>query len=92
MTTPVPDSKTPVFIAVGIAAVALLLGLLTSSGGAKILLGLVAAGGCIPAGVAMWKGIQQETQTTLGMGVLALFLCLGVAAVLLVWGIIMIVA
>jgi hypothetical protein len=92
MASPVADSKTPVLVAVAIALLALVLGILVSSGAAKILFGLIAAGGSIPAGVAMWKGIQQEQQTSLAMGVGALFLSLGVALVLLIWGVIVIVA
>jgi len=90
MGTPVPDSKTPVLVAVAIAVGALILGIIVSSGVGKLLLGLLAACGAIPAAIGMWKGIQQQTQGTLAMSLGALVLALGCAAVLLIWGVIVI--
>lgn len=88
MSNPVPDSKTPIFVAVGLACAGLLLGIVLSGGGGKLFAGLLAAAGAIPAGVGMWKGIQQQTQTTLAMALGALLLSLGVAAVMIIWAII----
>jgi hypothetical protein len=88
MSTPVADSKTPILISLGIGALALVIGLLASSAIGKLLAGLLAASGSIPAGVGMWKGIQQETQTTLGLSLLALVLDLAVAAALIIWAIV----
>jgi len=88
MTNPVPDSKTPIFVAVALAVVGLLLGVILSSGGGKLVAGLIAATGAVPAGVGMWKGIQQQTQSSLAMALGALLFSLAVAAAMIVWAII----
>jgi hypothetical protein len=88
MADPVPDSKTPVFIALACAALGLVLGIILHSGGGKLAAGLIAAGGAIPAAVGMWKGIQQQTQTTLASALGALILSLLVAAAMIIWAII----
>ena len=84
MGNPVPDSKTPAFVAfamvvVGIA-IAAVQGLLHGS----IVGGVIAALGVIPACYGMWKGIQQETQGTLAVSVTAVLVTLAVGAVLIV--------
>jgi hypothetical protein len=88
MSTPVPDSKTPIFVALGLAIAGLLIGVMLSSGGGKLFAGLLAGAGAIPAGVGMWKGIQQQTQTSLAMALGALLFSLGVAAAMIIWAII----
>jgi hypothetical protein len=84
MGNPVPDTKTPAFVAyvmvvVGIA-IAAAQGLLHGS----ILGGVIAAAGAIPACYGMWKGIQQETQGTLALSVSAVLVSLAVGAILIV--------
>jgi hypothetical protein len=54
----------------------------------SILGGIIAAGGAIPACFGMWKGIQQETQGTLALSVVAVLVALGVGAILIVLGIV----
>ena len=49
----------------------------------SILGGIIAGLGAIPACYGMWKGIQQETQSTLAMSVGAVLLSLAVGAVLI---------
>ena len=88
MATPSPDSKTPVLVAVAFAVAGLVLGLVLTGGGGKLAAGLIAAAGAIPAGVGMWKGIQQETQGTLAMALGALLFALGVAIVMVIWAIV----
>lgn len=88
MSNPSPDSKFPVLVALAFGTVGLILGLVLSSWGGKIAGGAIAACGAIPAAVGMWKGIQQQTQTTLAMAVGALLYALGVAGVMLIWAII----
>lgn len=88
MGNPVPDSKTPALVAfvmvvVGIA-IAAVQGLIHGS----ILGGVVAAAGAIPACFGMWKGIQQETQGTLAISVVAVLASLAVGAVLIVLAVI----
>jgi hypothetical protein len=76
----------PAFVAFGLVAVGIVIaalghgGLLHGSIGGGILAGC----GAIPACFGMWKGIQQETQGTLAMSVLAVLASLGVAAVLII--------
>jgi hypothetical protein len=82
---PSPDTKLPALIAFGLVAlgivIAVAMGGLTrgSAGG-----GIVAAMGAIPACVGMFKGIQQQTQTTLALSIGALLCSLGVGGVLLI--------
>jgi len=92
MSNPVPDSKTPLYVALALAVGGLVIGALFHSGGVKILGALIAAAGAIPAAIGMWKGIQQQTQTTLALSLGALFVSLGVAAGLLIWAIVVFVA
>jgi hypothetical protein len=84
MGDPVPDSKTPVFIALAAVAVGIVIAAVQGITHGSILGGVVAALGAIPACFGMWKGIQQETQGTLAMSVGTVLLSLGVAAVLIV--------
>ncbi len=84
MGDPVPDSKTPVFIALAAVAVGIVIAAVQGITYGSILGGVIAALGAIPACFGMWKGIQQETQGTLAMSVGTVLLSLGVAAVLIV--------
>jgi hypothetical protein len=84
MGTPVPDSKTPAFAAVGLVVLGLVIAALGGITKGSILGGIVAAAGAIPACYGMWKGIQQETQATLAMSVGAVLLSLAVGGLLIV--------
>ena len=84
MGEPVADSKVPVFVALG----CILAGLAIAAVGSAIFGGIVAAAGALPALFGMWKGIQQETQTTLALSVAAVLLALAVGAVLIVLGVV----
>ena len=84
MGDPVPDSKTPVFIALIAIAIGVVIAAVQGIQYGSILGGVIAALGAIPACFGMWKGIQQETQGTLAMSVGTVLLSLGVAAVLIV--------
>lgn len=84
MGDPVPDSKTPVFVALAAVAVGIVIAAVQGITHGSILGGVIAALGAIPACFGMWKGIQQETQGTLAMSVGTVLLALGVAAVLIV--------
>ncbi len=52
--------------------------------GATLFAALVAAAAAAPAGYAMWKGLQQESQKTSAYAILLLLASLAVAAVLLI--------
>ncbi len=88
MTQAVPDSKLPAAIAFGLCAVGLVLGLIGGFTQGSYAGGIIAGLGVIPAMVGMWKGIQQESQMTLGMSVLAVLVSLGVGAMLLILAIV----
>jgi hypothetical protein len=88
MAQPVPDSKLPAAIAFGMCAVGLILGLIGGFTHGSYAGGIIAGLGVIPAMVGLWKGIQQESQVTLGISVLAVFTSLGVGALLLVLAIV----
>jgi len=86
MGQPVADSKMPAIIAFGLVVAGIAIaalgdgGLLTGSIGG----GIVAGCGAIPACFGMWKGIQQETQTTLAMSVIAVLASLAVGGLLII--------
>ena len=78
-----PDSKTPVFVALAAVAIGIVIAAVQGITHGSILGGVVAALGAIPACFGMWKGIQQETQGTLAMSVVAVLVSLGVGGVLI---------
>jgi hypothetical protein len=84
MGTPVPDSKTPAFAAIGLVALGLVIAALGGITHGSILGGIIAAAGAIPACYGMWKGIQQETQGTLAISVGAVLLALAVGGLLII--------
>lgn len=83
-TQPVPDSKLPVAVAFGLIAVGLVIGLLGGFTEGSIVGGIIALAALIPAMVGMWKGIQQESQSTLALSVVAVLVSLGVGGVLII--------
>jgi hypothetical protein len=83
MGTPVADSKTPALAAFGLVCLGLAIAAVQGFTAGSILGGLLAAGGAIPACYGMWKGIQQETQGTLAISVIAVLVSLGVGAILI---------
>lgn len=84
MGDPVPDSKTPVVVAFAAVAIGIVIAALGNIKYGSVWGGVVAALGAIPACFGMWKGIQQETQGTLAMSVVAVLVALGAAGVLIV--------
>ena len=83
MGNPVPDSKTPALAAFGMVVLGLVIAAIQGFGGGSIVGGIVAGLGAVPACYGMWKGIQQETQSTLALSVGAVLLSLGVGALLI---------
>jgi hypothetical protein len=83
MGTPVADSKTPALVAYGLVILGLAIAAVQGLTAGSILGGLIAASGAIPACYGMWKGIQQETQGTLAMSVVAVLVSLGVGGILI---------
>ena len=84
MANPVPDSKTPALAAFGLVVIGIVIAAVGGLTHGSIGGGIVAALGAIPACYGMWKGIQQETQTTLALSVGAVIVSLGVGGVLIV--------
>lgn len=88
MGDPVPDSKTPALVAVALVVLGVVIAAIGGIKHGSVGGGVIAAAGTIPACFGMWKGIQQETQTTLALSVGALLLSLAAGAVLIVLGIV----
>jgi hypothetical protein len=85
MANPVPDSKTPAMAAIAMAVLGLVIAVV--QGGlthGSLAGGILAAAGAIPATFGMWKGIQQETQGTLGVSVAAMLFALVVGGILII--------
>lgn len=84
MGQPVADSKTPAFVAFALIAAGIAIAAAQGLLGGSIFGGIVAASGAIPACFGMWKGIQQETQGTLAISVIAVLASLGVGGILII--------
>jgi hypothetical protein len=88
MGNPVPDSKTPALAALAMVVLGLVIAALQGISKGSIAGGIIAALGAVPACFGMWKGIQQEGQSTLAMSVGAVLLSLGVGALLILLAIV----
>ena len=84
MGNPVPDSKTPALVAFVMVVTGIAIAAVQGITHGSIAGGVIAALGAIPACYGMWKGIQQETQGTLAVSVLAVLVSLAVGGVLIV--------
>jgi hypothetical protein len=82
MAEPVPDSKTPALVALAFIAIGIVLGVVKHA----VWGGVIAGFGVIPACVGMWKGIQQQTQTTLAISIGAVIASLAAGAALIALG------
>jgi hypothetical protein len=78
-----PDSKLPALVAFAFVGIGLVIGLAMGLTHGSLAGGIIAAAGAIPACVGMWKGIQQQTQTTLALSIGALLCALGVGGLLI---------
>lgn len=81
---PTPDNKTPAMVAFAFVAVGIVIAALQGLTHGSIVGGVIAALGAIPACFGMWKGIQQETQGTLALSVVAVLVALAMGGVLIV--------
>jgi TRAP-type C4-dicarboxylate transport system permease small subunit len=84
MGNPVPDSKTPAMVAVGMIVLGLMIAAIQGLVHGSIAGGVIAALGAIPACYGMWKGIQQETQGTLAISLVTVLAALAVGGILIV--------
>jgi hypothetical protein len=88
MGTPVADSKTPALAAFGLVIFGLVIAAVQGLTKGSIAGGVIAGLGTIPACYGMWKGIQQETQGTLAVSVIAVLVSIAVGGALIVLGVI----
>lgn len=88
MGTPVADSKTPALAAFGLVVFGLIIAAVQGLTKGSIVGGVIAGLGTIPACYGMWKGIQQETQGTLAVSVVAVLVSIAVGGALIVLGVI----
>lgn len=77
-------TKTPAYIALVLVLVGIAIAAVQGLVKGSILGGVIAASGAIPACFGMWKGIQEETQGTLALSVIAVLASLGVGAILII--------
>jgi hypothetical protein len=84
MGTPVADSKTPALAAFGLVALGLVIAAVQGLTHGSIAGGVIAGLGTVPACYGMWKGIQQETQGTLAISVIAVLISIAVGGVLII--------
>jgi len=69
--------------AFGLVGLGLVIAIVSGLSHGSILGGIVAGLGVVPACYGMWKGIQQETQTTLALSVITALVALGVGGILI---------
>ena len=78
-----PKVQTPLLISLGLVAAGVIIAAIGGITAGSILGGVVAALGVVPACWAAWAGMQKETQSSLGMAILLVFVSLGVGGLLL---------
>ncbi len=83
-----PDNKTPIFATFGLVIIGVVLALVLGGGKGILVGGIVAGIGIGPACYGMYVGMQQETQGTLGLSILAFGVSLLAAGIMLIWGIV----
>lgn len=79
-----PDSKTPALAAFGLVVLGLAIAAIQGFTKGSIAGGIIAALGAGPACYGMWRGIQQEGQSTLALSVAAVLVSLTVGAILII--------
>ncbi len=75
--------QTPLLISLGLVAVGVIIAAIGGITAGSIVGGVGAALGVVPACWAAWAGMQKETQASLGMALLLVFVSLGVGGLLL---------
>ena len=77
-------SRTPTYVGAALVVAALVVAAITGFSEGSIAGALIALVAVIPAGIGMWKGMQEKTQTGLGLAILVFLAALGTAGVLLI--------
>ncbi|HEU5056115.1 MAG TPA: hypothetical protein VFU21_06305 [Kofleriaceae bacterium] len=78
-----PKVQTPLLISLGLVAAGVIIAAIGGITAGSILGGVVAALGVVPACWGAWAGMQKETQASLGLAILLVFVSLGVGGLLL---------
>lgn len=81
--TSTPKAQTPLLISLAFVGAGVLIATLGGITAGSILGGVVSALGVVPAAWAAWAGMQKETQASLGMALLMVFVSLGVGGLLI---------
>ena len=76
-------TQAPLLLALALIAAGVIIAALGGITSGSILGGIVAALGLVPACYAAWLGMQKETQGSLGLALLLVFVSLGVGGILL---------
>lgn len=84
MGTSVAANKTPALVAFAMIALGVAIAAVQGLTSGSIAGGVIAALAAIPACYGMWKGIQQETQGTLALSVMAVLIALVFGGTLIV--------
>jgi len=76
-------TQAPLLLSLGLIATGVIIATVGGLTSGSILGGIIAALGLVPACYAAWLGMQKETQGSLGMALLLVFVSLGVGGILL---------
>jgi hypothetical protein len=76
------SAKGPLLLCFGLVLAGVVVAAIGGLTAGSILGGVIAATGAIPAAIAAWKGMQQETQGSLATGLAGVFVALGVGGLL----------
>jgi hypothetical protein len=77
-------SRTATYVGAALVVAALVVAGITGFTEGSIAGALIALAAVIPAGVGMWKGMQEKTQVGLGLAILVFLAALGTAGVLVI--------
>jgi hypothetical protein len=76
-------TQAPLLLSLALIAVGVIVAAIGGITSGSVLGGVIAALGLVPACYAAWLGMQKETQASLGMALLLVFVSLGVGGILL---------
>lgn len=79
-----PRAQTPLLVSVAFVAAGVVIAALGGITKGSLLGGAVSALGVVPAAWAAWAGMQKETQGSLAMALLLVFVSLGVGGLLII--------
>jgi hypothetical protein len=81
--TEASNARVPLLVSVGFIAAGVVIAAAGGLTSGSVVGGVVAGLGVIPSLWAVWAGMQQKTQTSLGLAVVLVFASLGVGAILI---------